>query len=118
MTLVRRAHWVFAVLSMILGGGHIALAAPSYDALTVDALWFVGAGLGIVAVAMINIVALRDQGRASFLLVLAANAVMLCYFAAAWTVLKIPPVVAGLVLFAGLSLFSLSQTLQRSHARG
>jgi hypothetical protein len=114
---MRRLQWIAAVGAGLLGGLHVALAFAIYRSVSLDALWFTGAGLGIVAVALMNIVSLRAEDRASPLIVAACNLVMTGFFAAAWSVMKGPQVVVGFALFAILTVCSGLAAAKRRPAR-
>ena len=101
--MLRRLHWTAAIAALLLGGVHVAYTARLHHDLTLDALWFAGTGLALIAIALLNITALRAEGRGSPGLVLAANLVTTGFFALIWTVHEAPQVMAGLVLFVVLT---------------
>ena len=90
-----------SVAAIGLGIVHLALALLAFGEWSLDALWFVGAGLAIVAGAAINLVAPTGRGR---FVALTVDAALTLWFAAAWSVLPGPQVVIGGLLFAGLAV--------------
>ncbi|MBA4047562.1 MAG: hypothetical protein C0476_03365 [Sphingomonas sp.] len=106
-----------AIAAALLGAVHIALTPLAYAAWTVEALWFLGAGLAIVVAAAANLVELQSTGLRSRLLVAAVNFAMTGFFAAAWLVLPEPQVVVGGVLFLGLALSTLVTRAPTAPAR-
>ena len=89
-----------AVAAMLLGAVHLALAPLAYREWSLDALWFVGAGLAIIAAAAINLVV---PARRAFVLAALVNSALALWFAAAWLVLPGPQVIVGGLVFAGLA---------------
>jgi hypothetical protein len=51
----RRVHLLASWIVTGVGVAHLAVAALSYDAWTARALWFVGAGLGVLVVGAMNL---------------------------------------------------------------
>ena len=102
-----------AVAAMLLGAVHLALAPLAYKEWSLDALWFVGAGLAIIAAAAIN---LAGIDRRSFVLAALVNSALALWFAAAWLVLPGPQVIVGGLLFAGLTCCNTLATRWRSRA--
>lgn len=98
-----------AIAAALLGGVHIALTPLAYREWTIDALWFVGAGLAIVVAAAANLVGLQSLGLRSRMIVAAINLAMSGFFAAAWLVLPEPQVMIGGGLFLGLAACTLPQ---------
>ena len=101
---MRLLEWLLAIVAGLLGALHVALTAVLYRHASLEALWFAGTGLGIAAVAVVNIVALRAGDRSSPLLLFATNTVMAVFFASVWPLMKGPQVTLGFVLFAGLAV--------------
>lgn len=111
---MQRLEWILALIAALLGGLHVGLTALLYPRASIEALWFAGTGLDIVAVAAMNIVALRAGDRSSPILLLAANTAMACFFAAAWPLLNAPQVAVGFMLFTGLTLCGALKLPRRS----
>lgn len=115
--MMRRLEWLLASLAGLLGTLHVALTAVLYQYPSLEALWFAGTGLGILAVAAVNIVGLRASDRSSLGIVFASNAVMVGFFFSVWTLMKAPQVALGFVLFIGLAIFSALRTLRARRSR-
>lgn len=111
---MRRLKWSLAVTGALLGLLHAGLTAALYPQASLEALWFAGSGLGVTAVAFMNIIALRAQGRSSPIILMTANIVMAGFFAAAWSLMPAPQVALGLSIFAGLTLCDGLQLLKAS----
>ena len=109
---MRRVEWMLATAGAFLGALHVALTVVFYRHVSLEALWFAGAGLGVVSVATMNIVALRAGDQSSPLILLAANTAMASFFTAAWLLMKAPQAALGVVLFAGLALCTLLRALR------
>ena len=112
MTLQSITRWL-AVAAMLLGAVHLALAPLAYREWSLDALWFVGAGLAIIAGAAIN---LAGIDRRSFVVAALVNSALALWFAAAWLVLPGPQVIIGGLVFAGLSCCNALSIRRRSRA--
>ena len=110
--MMRYLEWLFATLGGLLGALHVALTAVLYRHASLDALWFGGTGLGIAAVAVVNMVGLRAGDRSSPKIILAANTAMAAYFGYVWTFMNAPQVALGFVLFAGLAVCSAVRALK------
>lgn len=112
--MLRRLHWAAAIAALLLGLAHVAYTGRLHQALTLDALWFAGTGLALIAIALLNITALRAEGRASPGLVLAGNLATTGFLVLLWTVHQAPQVMAGLVLFVVLTGCALVQVSKRA----
>jgi hypothetical protein len=99
-----RAVTVFSVCAGLLGFAHLALTPLAHPEWSLEALWFAGTGLAIVVVAIFNWAGRSLPERSAALALVAANLAMTAFFAAAWTVLPGPQVIAGGAIFAGLAL--------------
>jgi hypothetical protein len=108
---MRRLEWLLASIAGLVGILHVALTAVLYQHPSLEALWFAGTGLGIIAVAAVNIVGLRASDRSSLGIVFAANAAMVSFFASAWALMKAPQVALGIAVFAGLAICSALRAL-------
>jgi hypothetical protein len=100
---------VFALCALALGVGHIGLGLAFYPAFTLDFLWFVGAGLSMISVALSNVHSPQRSLRHK-LIQIAQNAMMVSYFAAAWVLLPAPQVALGGFLFGVLLLIRLTES--------
>lgn len=98
---------VLAGVTLLLGLGHLVFTTLIYDRWTADALWFVGTGFAIVIGAAANIPAMNVLDRPSRSIIAIINAMMTGFFVAAWSVIPVPQVIAGGVLFAGLTVCAL-----------
>lgn len=99
--------WVLSVAAMLLGLGHLSIAALSFPQLSFQALWFTGAGVAIVLGGMLNVFALMARyGGAARALLGIANLAMAGFFAMALILLPAPQVIAGIVLFLALAALS------------
>ncbi len=103
------ARRVCAGCALLLGLTHLGLSFLIYPALSLDALWFVGAGLAIIVTALGN---LSDSpaSRPGMILQTLQNAALLAYFIAVWTVFPGIQVIIGAALFAALTLLVLPRT--------
>ncbi len=93
-----------AITAALLGTLHIALTPLAYAVWTVEALWFLGAGLAIVMAAVANIVGRPFADRPRRIMVATINLTMAIFFASAWLVLPAPQVLVGGVLFLSLAV--------------
>lgn len=107
-----RLERLLAILAGLLGILHVALTAVLYQHPSLEALWFAGTGLGIIAVALVNIVALGASNRSSTGIVFVTNTVMIAFFACVWASMKAPQVALGFGLFAGLAVCSALRALK------
>jgi hypothetical protein len=110
---VYRCTWALALVAGLLGAVHVALAIMVYSNWTIDALWFVGTGLAILIAAAANVVGLPSPNRRSRILMITINLLMAGFFAAAWSILPGPQVIAGGVVFLALAGCSLANPFER-----
>ena len=106
--MIRQIHSGLATLALILGILHLSLVIPIYGSISLDALWFAGSGLAVIAVALMNLMARSNEASDRGIILALGNAMMTGFFGLAWTVLKEPQVVIGFVVFlalTGLTLF-------------
>jgi hypothetical protein len=103
-----RARLIIALCALALGVAHAGLGLALYPTFSLDLLWFVGAGLAMMSVAMSNVLARRESLRDKLVLI-AQNAMMVSYFAAAWVLLAAPQVALGGLLFGALLLIRLAE---------
>lgn len=107
---MRRAGWVLAVLAVALGCLHLAVAFATQHGSS-GSLWFTGAGGGIIAAGLLNVVALRTpvQDQLVRVLVVLANLGFAAMFGWAFTIIGQPQVVVGLLLFLGLAVAQMTR---------
>ncbi len=98
-----RVRLILALCALVLGAAHLGFGVMLYSQLTLEALWFFGSGLAIVAVALSNL-RVSAGGRWSKLLLLLQNVLLFGFFVAAWTVLPAPQVAVGAAIFGMLAL--------------
>lgn len=98
-----RARVALATLAFLLGVGHLTVGALSYSEFSLDALWFTGAGVAMICVAIGNLLA-RGANLGDRLVQTLQNLIVFTYFLAAWTVLPAPQVAVGAILFGALTL--------------
>lgn len=99
---------IAAGLVVILGLVHIGFTFRDHDRLSMNAMWFAGAGVAIVFAGFLNIAMLRDGGRdrAIWAMCLVANLVLLLMFGAAAYVLRQSQAYIGVFLFMFLTIFT------------
>ena len=100
-----RLHTILALLALLLGLVHCALALSAVG-LSLDLLWFIGSGAAIMCVALSNLLRSRRPSTISSLNLFVQNAVMTGFFCAAWFVLPAPQVIVGGALFAAMLVVS------------
>jgi hypothetical protein len=105
IAMIARLQMVLAIAALLLAMAHMALLPLLYPAWSIDALWFAGSGLAMLAVAAANFLTFDPVHRSNHLIMVAVNLMMACYFVAAWLVLPEIQVVIGGLSFAGLALF-------------
>jgi len=103
-----RARLFFALCALALGAAHAGLGLALYPTFSLDLLWFVGAGLAMMSVGLSNVLAPRQLLRDKLVLI-AQNALLVSYFAAAWVLLPAPQVAVGGFLFGVLLLIRLAE---------
>ncbi len=89
-------------LVIALGIIHVLFTIQAYGRWTLNAMWFLGAGLAIVFAGFLNLILIRDKGHDHVvrLLCLIADATCFLLFGAALFLLTEPQVYVGLALFA------------------
>lgn len=101
---------IVAALAFALGVGHLSFLLASPPGWAADKLWFAGTGLAMLAAALLNLTGRHIPGRTlSGAAIVAANLVLVLFFASAWPVLKAPQVIVGGLIFAMLALLSLAR---------
>jgi hypothetical protein len=80
------------------------MTARYHDALTPAAVWFAGAGLALVFLGLLNLVAARQRKRALSLVCLMANLVGVAYGVTVVITLPVLQAVVALVLLASVTV--------------
>lgn len=97
----RLTHKITTGLIIALGALHCAFTARNYESFSLDAMWFLGAGVAIILAGFLNVAALR-VGASDWVikyLCAAANLFFAALFAVALWLLSQPQVFVGVVLF-------------------
>lgn len=103
----KRLAWLLSGGAVVLGLGHLSIAAMSFEQLSFDALWFAGSGLAIVVAGLFNLFALgASVDRKGGLILGIANLATSGFFAMALSIMPAPQVIVGLILFGGLTMLS------------
>ena len=99
---------IIPALIILLGLIHLSFAFPLND-LEIDSLLFIGAGLAIVFAGVINLFALMSpHSMVIKVSSLVCNAIMFSLFIIGTSILIVPVVFAGIILFLVSILFSIS----------
>jgi len=114
--MTRKAIWCVAVTGLLLGLLHVGLSWPIYKRLSLEALWFAGSGLAVVCCALMNLVALRNRTLSGRWMVVLADLLVACFFAAAWPLLQGPQVAAGFAVFSALAVYFALEPVWRKPA--
>jgi Na+-driven multidrug efflux pump len=87
-------------LLIALGVVHVLYTAREYDTFSLDALWFISAGIAIILAGLINVILLRGAGKDRVVrwIGFGTNLIVVLLFAAALLVLREPQVFIGLFL--------------------
>ena len=97
MNMFDRSRRITAFLAMGLGALHLAYGIFVFKALTVDHIWFAGAGFAMILAGHANL----DKAR------LLPSILMLIYFGIMLSKLPLPQVFFGTALFAWLSFVAI-----------
>lgn len=87
-----------AFLLTLLGLAHAALTPVFYKCFSIEALWFIGAGLFYFFGGLVNVVNSRTYVNSLKVLCLAANVVLLAFSITATVLLKEPQAYAAIVI--------------------
>ncbi len=100
--MLKTLYKISTYLIIVLGIAHVLFTIQGYGRWTLNAMWFLGAGLAIVFAGFLNLVLIREGGhdRVVRLLCLIADWLLFLLFGAALFLLTEPQVYVGLVLFA------------------
>lgn len=101
------AHKVSAYALLALGILHTALTPLFYQQIDVDALWFAGTGLGLIFLALLNLVSLRSPASVTRFICLAANLIGLVYGILIVIVLPEPQSFLALLSYLAVAVGSL-----------
>ena len=109
----RRAHLLSAILLCLLATIHSSLTPVLYEAWTPDAVWFLGAGLGLLLLGILNVthVGIQPCQRPGARLVRAANWVFVVFGLGAVIAVPEPPAFAVLLCLAGQAVAGLKTLL-------
>jgi hypothetical protein len=102
---------ILSLVIILLGVAHIWFAFPLYA--NADTLWFVGSGMAIIFVGIMNLVVLDAIKRQGLYLTLLSNVLNCALFCFALYILDEPQVYFGIALFAATSLL-LGMLINRS----
>jgi hypothetical protein len=108
--MLRTIHRVCTYLIIALGVAHLLFTFHDYDAFTLRALWFAGAGFAIMFAGFLNLIAIKLASRDALVRTLSviANLICVALFGAALRLMQQPQVLIGVVLFALAALASLA----------
>lgn len=101
-----------AVLALFLGTAHIIYGLVVFKNYSVDIVWFIGAGIAMIVVAMTNL-----SPASSLKMRVIQNLIMTIYTLAILGVLIAPQVILACLLFGGLLAASIGQALSISRGR-
>jgi hypothetical protein len=108
--MLRTLHTVCTYLIIALGVTHLLFTFHDYDAFTLRALWFAGAGFAIMFAGFLNLSLLRLAARDALVRTLCVVANLICasLFGAALWLMQQPQVFVGVALFAVAAIASLA----------
>jgi hypothetical protein len=93
---------ILSLIIILLGVLHISFAFPLYA--NTDTLWFVGAGMAIIFVGLMNIITLDTEKKRSLYITLICNLLNCLLFCVALAILNEPQVYLGIGIFAATSI--------------
>jgi hypothetical protein len=99
--MLKTIHTVCTYLIIALGLLHLLFTFHDYDAFTLRALWFAGAGFAIIFAGFLNLISLRLTQKETLVgaLCIIANVICAGLFAAALWLMQQPQVFVGVLLF-------------------
>jgi hypothetical protein len=65
--LMKKVHFIFSIIVLLLGIGHASLTPVFYPKFTLDACWFAGSGVMLILIALFNILLIKDQNSTGLL---------------------------------------------------
>jgi hypothetical protein len=101
---MRSLHTAVSSALVLIGVVHTVMTARYYEGLTPAAIWFAGAGLALVFLGLLNLVAARQKQRSLSLVCLVANLVGVAYGVAVVLTLPVLQAVAALVILASVTV--------------
>ena len=114
--MLKTLYKISTYLIIILGIVHVLFTIQAYGRWTLNAMWFLGAGLALVFAGFLNLILIREGGHDRFvrLLCLVADATCFLLFGAALFLLTEPQVYIGLALFAfeSVAAFMFGKTIR------
>ena len=95
-------HKLITGLIIALGTLHCCFTAFNYRSFSLDAMWFLSAGLAIILAGVLNLVVIREAGkdRLIWALCIIIDAIFAAMFSVALFMLTQPQVFVGVALFA------------------
>ncbi len=114
--MLKTIHTTCAYLIVALGLLHLAFTFHDYDAFTLRALWFAGAGFAILFAGFLNLIVLRLAGRDALARTLCVVTNLICagLFGAALWLMQQPQVFVGVLLFTVAAIVSLAARTSHS----
>jgi hypothetical protein len=108
--MLKTIHTVCTYLIIALGVLHLGFTFHDYDAFTLRALWFAGAGCAILFAGFLNLILVRLTRQETLVraLCLIANLICASLFGAALWLMQQPQVFVGVLLFAVAAVASLA----------
>ncbi|HEY0098856.1 MAG TPA: hypothetical protein VGB76_07870 [Pyrinomonadaceae bacterium] len=108
--MLRTIHTACTYLIIALGVLHLLFTFHDYDAFTLGALWFAGAGFALMFAGFLNLVALRHAAGDGLVRALCVVANLICasLFGAALWLMQQPQVFVGVALFTVAAIASLA----------
>lgn len=101
---MRSLHTAVSSALVMIGVGHTVMTVHYYQALTPAAIWFAGAGLALVFLGLLNLVAARQKQRSLSLVCLIANLVGVAYGVTVVLALPVLQAFVALVLLASVTV--------------
>lgn len=100
--MLKTLYKISTYLVIALGIIHVLFTIQAYGRWTLNAMWFLGAGLALIFAGFLNLILIRDKGLDPVvrLLCLIADTTCFLLFGAALFLLTEPQVYVGLALFA------------------
>jgi len=112
--MLKTIHTVCTYLIIALGLLHLLFTFHDYDAFTLRALWFAGAGFAIMFAGFLNLILLRLTRKETLVgaLCVIANVICVSLFAAALWLMQQPQVFVGVLLFTLAAVAAVAATRQ------
>lgn len=115
--MLKTLYKISTYLIILLGIVHVLFTIQGYGRWTLNAMWFLGAGLAIIFAGFLNLILIRDKSHDTVVRLLCLIADWTCFllFGAALFLLTEPQVYLGLALFAfeSVTAFVFGRTKQR-----